>query len=319
MKYLTILFITISTSDLMAEGIKVSQQAPNIQHATASGQELNLTNYKGKTILLSFFRFAGCPVCNYRMHQLMENYDALAAQNIEVIAVFESSNQVLNKYMTDYEIPFPMIGDPQRLLYKAYGVEKSTRGIFRTLSNKEAKKHMKQGEALFNKGTYKKDGSMKQMQADFIIDAQGRIARMHYASFIGDHIPLEEVLKAGSSTDKASIKTTIAHFAKAGDEQDVEALDKLLDHNYRIVMNQLFGSTQVVVMSREAYLDKIKAKEFGGDQRTVSIEHITINGNTASAKVRLEGSKMTFVSLLDFVKDASGNWLLVQDLPVIVK
>lgn len=322
MKLITITVLLISlfaTTEAFTAKIQESQQAPNIQRTTALGNDIDLQQYKGQTVLLTFFCFAGCPICNYRMHELMEHYEELKAQNIEVIAVFESSNETLSAYAKSYEVPFPLIGDPERSLFKAYGVERSTRGIFRTLSNKEAKEHMKQGEALFTKGTYKKDGSMKQMQADFIINAQGQIAKAHYATYIGDHIPLQEVQQAGESSEQTSIEAVIKAFASAGDHQDADALEKVLDVNYRIVMNQLFGSSQVIVMSREAYLAKIKTKEFGGDQRQISIESLSINGNTASAKVHMEGSKMTFVSLLSLVKNAQGEWKLVQDLPTILK
>lgn len=51
-------------------------------------------------------------------------------------------------------------------------------------------------------------------------------------------------LQAQSSNEKA-IHQTIIDFATAGDQHQVRALETLLDANYRIVMNQLFGSTDV--------------------------------------------------------------------------
>ena len=62
------------------------------------------------------------------------------------------------------------------------------------------------------------------------------------------------------------IEQTIHSFAKAGDDQDATQLDHLLDPNYRIVMNRLFGSPEVTVMPKSLYLDKISSKEFGGDK-----------------------------------------------------
>ncbi len=67
------------------------------------------------------------------------------------------------------------------------------------------------------------------------------------------------------SSEEKSVKSTITAFSKAGDTNDAEALADYLDPNYRIIMNQLFGSTEVSILPRAVYLDKIKSKEFGGD------------------------------------------------------
>ncbi len=121
-----------------------------------------------------------------------------------------------------------------------------------------------------------------------------------------------------SKNDDKAIEEVIAKFARAADAQDVPALDGLLDAHYRIVMNQLFGSPDVVVMDRATYLAKIKSKEFGGEKRKVEIQQIVLNGNTAIAKVSFKGQKMTFVSLLQFVRTKDGAWKVVNDMPVVI-
>lgn len=113
------------------------------------------------------------------------------------------------------------------------------------------------------------------------------------------------------------IETTITEFSKAGDESDAKKLATYLDDNYRVVMNRLFGSSEVSVLNKDLYLSKIESKEFGGDKREVSVQSISVNGSTASAKVTFKGSKMTFVSLLSLVQDSEGNWKLISDTPVV--
>lgn len=119
------------------------------------------------------------------------------------------------------------------------------------------------------------------------------------------------------SSDIQLIEQAIVTFAKAGDNQNVKAFEEVLDENYRVVMNRLFGGKKVAILSRAVYLKKIKNKEFGGDKREVSILSITINGTTATAKVALKGTKMTFNSLLTLVKNEVGEWLLISDVPVV--
>jgi len=122
--------------------------------------------------------------------------------------------------------------------------------------------------------------------------------------------------KAQSAEEK-SITSTIENFAKAGDLYDVEKLADYLDPNYRIIMNQLFGSTETAILTRAVYLDKIMKKEFGGDDRKVTVSNIIINGNTASALVKFTGKQMISTNIVVLLKDKTGHWLLVSDLPVI--
>ncbi len=134
--------------------------------------------------------------------------------------------------------------------------------------------------------------------------------------FVGVFAGLSAMAQAKS--DDKPIEKVIAQFAQAADVQDTNMLDALLDANFRIVMNQLFGSSKVVVMDRNTYLTKIEKKEFGGDERKVRIHEIIQNGNTATARVSFIGRKMTFVSMLQFVKNKDGAWKVVNDMPVLI-
>lgn len=122
----------------------------------------------------------------------------------------------------------------------------------------------------------------------------------------------------GQSSDHKAIQKTIELFAHAGDTQNLSEFELVLNENYQVVMNRLFGSEAIVIMSREVFLEKIKTKEFGGDKRSVEIEHIEINGSTAVAKVLLAGSKMSFRSILTLVENADGNWQIIGDMPALI-
>lgn len=117
--------------------------------------------------------------------------------------------------------------------------------------------------------------------------------------------------------ENKKIIEVIQGFSLAGDKNDAQILSTYLDDNYRIVMNRLFGSKSVTSMSKTDYLKKIDSKVFGGDTRKVSFSHIIINGTTAFAQVIFKGKKATFNSLMILVKNETGDWKLVSDVPVI--
>lgn len=118
------------------------------------------------------------------------------------------------------------------------------------------------------------------------------------------------------TTEKEAITEAITAFSKAGDSNDANTLDTLLDTNYRVVMNRLFGNKTVSVVTKAEYLKKIKTKEWGGDSRELTIENIVINGTVSSAKVTFKGKKATIVSILILVKNEKGIWKLVNDTPI---
>jgi thioredoxin-dependent peroxiredoxin len=191
---ITILAIFL-THLTMAQKLKPNEKAPDFEIVSAQGETINLNKYKGKTVLLTFFRFAGCPVCNFRMHELMKNYDNLKAQNIEIIAVFESSNETIKSYLEDTKVIFPVLGNPDLTLYEKYGTQKSVFKMMNTMFKKKPKQEMKMGEELYNGKKYKQDGSMTRIPADFVIDENGNLKMVHYGKFIGDHISLETLNK----------------------------------------------------------------------------------------------------------------------------
>jgi len=121
-----------------------------------------------------------------------------------------------------------------------------------------------------------------------------------------------------SSQEKTAVKQVITQFADLTANQDATSLADILDPTFRVVMNQLFGSKEVMSMDRAAYLEKIQNKEFGGEERKVEIHSIDVNGKTAQAKVSFKGDAMTFTSYLNFVQVASGEWKLIQDLPTVM-
>ena len=122
----------------------------------------------------------------------------------------------------------------------------------------------------------------------------------------------------GQNSEVAAVEKAVQNFISAGDNSDADKLAESLDANYRIIMNQLFGSTEISIVDRDLYLEKIASKEWGGDKRQINFESIVINGNTASVKVLLTGEKMKVSSLLSLAKDSAGNWKIMSDMPVFI-
>lgn len=166
--------------------------APNIQTTDVYGQPFSLASLKGSKVLLSFMRFAGCPVCNFRVHELLKQSEAFAKQNIKLVLIYESSRENMLTYLHDEKYPMTFIADPENKFYKAYGLEKSWSKFFSSFFKGVLSKVI-QGQKLFVKKP-KDDGSINRMGADFLLDSTGNIQIAHYASFMGDDLPVQKIL-----------------------------------------------------------------------------------------------------------------------------
>ncbi len=122
-------------------------------------------------------------------------------------------------------------------------------------------------------------------------------------------------MKAQVNTTETQIKTTIINFVMAADQQDDIALASLLDDDFRLALNQMFGNAGLVLIDKKTYLAKIKAKEFGGDQRKVEFESVFIHNNTSTVIAKFTGQKMTILTALQLIKSNDGIWKLLNDLP----
>lgn len=187
-------FLFLFQTTVLGQKLKVADKAPDFSLVSATGDTLRLENFKGKKVFLAFFRYASCPVCNFRMNEIIQNYEALQGKGYVFTAVFESSNETLQGYLKETEVPFAVVGDPTLLLYKKYGVEKSFWRMVGSMFNKKTKSNLKEGKVLVNGKNLKRDGNMSRIPADFIIDENGMISIAYYGKNIGDHLPLEVIL-----------------------------------------------------------------------------------------------------------------------------
>ncbi|MBX2870897.1 MAG: nuclear transport factor 2 family protein [Saprospiraceae bacterium] len=120
-------------------------------------------------------------------------------------------------------------------------------------------------------------------------------------------------LFAFTPSEVNSIREVVESYSKAGDNQDVEAIEAVLHEGFRVVWNDP-GKNTVSLISKADYVQLLGAKKIGGDKRKVIIESIDISeGINANVRVVLDGEKGDFWNLLSLVKH-DGKWLIAQDL-----
>lgn len=166
--------------------------APEFSIKDTKGSSISLDLYKDNYLLLSFFRYAGCPFCNITLIKLIERYDNFASRGLQTVAFFQSDDDSINKYVASRNPPFPLIADPEKTVYNAYGVESSRAGAVKSiLKIPVTTAAIIRGDVV--QGTM--DGDKLLMPAQFIIGPDGIIETAHYGTDFGDKIPMFEIEK----------------------------------------------------------------------------------------------------------------------------
>ena len=169
--------------------LKPGDRAGEFKVETLDGRRVALQDYAGGRLLLSFHRYASCPLCNLRVHQLIRNLDRFREKGLQVLAVFQSPPESIIKYVGRQKAPFPLVADPEHAMYRAYGVETSWGGFV-----KGGLRVVSLTRALglgFRPGLM--EGRVALVPADFLIGPDLTISRAYYGRDIGDHLPLSEI------------------------------------------------------------------------------------------------------------------------------
>lgn len=176
--------------------LKAGAEAPEFAVNDISGMELSLARYRGKKLMLSFFRNAACVLCNVQIHKLIAKYPWFKKQGLELIAVFESPAENIRSFVGRQSPSFPIVADPEGDLYKTYGVENSEALVGAALQNSGAgylKDLIETAASIGYTLTQEPGSNFFRMPADFLIDEHGIIRAAHYTEVLGKHIPEGEI------------------------------------------------------------------------------------------------------------------------------
>ena len=186
--------MTTKESDRITLDINV--KAPKFDLIDVFDRPVSLDAYKGKRVFIGFFRHAGCPFCNLRVHFLQKQQEDLQKMGLEMIFFFESSKKLLLSSSFHQQIsPIPLISDPDKIWYQTYGIEQS--------AQKSAASHLTQFIQTAVKAKVEKlpmhmmaeKESIKTMPAEFLIDEEGIIRRVHYSKGLNDRMSIEHIME----------------------------------------------------------------------------------------------------------------------------
>lgn len=194
---LSSLLLFLGTLNLSAQKLFKDIKVPNISTTDATGNKIKLQNLlkDNDKVLICFFRPVWCPICNKRTHELIERYDELKKKGIEVIAIYPSKQETMAQYVKDAKIPFPVISDPDEIIYKQYAVERSMQKLKASFEVEGLKEVLARGKKLYKGKSYPKNGEKYDsiINADFLVGSKRVLEVAYYGDYVGDHYSLDKL------------------------------------------------------------------------------------------------------------------------------
>ena len=175
------------------------------------GRMTNLNQYIDKKVFIGFFRHAGCPFCNLRVHALTKVHEELKGKGMEMIFFFESKENVLLRSTFHKEVsPIPLISDPQKIWYNTYGLENS--GYKSAISHitsfvQTAFKASSQGVPMH---MMSEGESISTMPAEFLIDRGLVIKEVHYSERLNDRMNIDKIRAFAESNSTLPLRQAMS-------------------------------------------------------------------------------------------------------------
>eukprot|EP00563_Minutocellus_polymorphus_P018038 CAMPEP_0197718852 /NCGR_PEP_ID=MMETSP1434-20131217/2839_1 /TAXON_ID=265543 /ORGANISM="Minutocellus polymorphus, Strain CCMP3303" /LENGTH=318 /DNA_ID=CAMNT_0043303543 /DNA_START=199 /DNA_END=1155 /DNA_ORIENTATION=+ len=199
------------------------EEAPNFQLQSVDGSTVQLSDFRGKKVMVCFYRHPFCPICAYTVNNLIGHYKKLAwACKLEILTIFMASldevrigikNNLLPIEMRKKEMlrstvsagtmekgspdnrnsnqyPFHALADPDGAVSSLFRVGR--RNLFGCIKDALPFKH---AVPIIRTAVVKGDNakSATMLPSEFLIDEQGIIVDLYRAKMLSETIPMERV------------------------------------------------------------------------------------------------------------------------------
>ena len=102
--------------------MEIGSKAPEILGKDSNGNEIRLSDFSGKKLVLYFYPKDSTPGCTQEACNLRDNYSELRRQGYEVVGVSVDSEKSHQRFIEKNNLPFPLISDTDKQLVEQFGV-----------------------------------------------------------------------------------------------------------------------------------------------------------------------------------------------------
>ena len=139
--------------------IQKGQQAPDFSLFNSEKTKVNLSDYKGKNLVILFFPQAFTGVCTTELCSVRDNLNVYTSLNADVVGISVDSIFTLAKFKEEQQYNFPLLSDFNKTTAQAY-------------------------EAIYDEFVFDMKGVSR--RAAFVVDKEGTIQYAEVLESAGD-------------------------------------------------------------------------------------------------------------------------------------
>ncbi|MAN26808.1 MULTISPECIES: thioredoxin-dependent thiol peroxidase [Mesonia] len=102
--------------------LKVGDAAPQFSAKDQDGNVHELSDYKGKKLVVFFYPKASTPGCTAEACNLRDNWEVFQEKGYEILGVSADSAKRQTNFKNKHELPFPLLADEDKEVINAFGV-----------------------------------------------------------------------------------------------------------------------------------------------------------------------------------------------------
>ena len=101
--------------------LQVGDKAPDFKLYNSDKQEVSLSDFTGKNVVVLFFPLAFTGVCTAELCEMRDNIATYSKLNAEILGISVDSLFTLEKFKAEQKLPFNLLSDFNKEVSSAYG------------------------------------------------------------------------------------------------------------------------------------------------------------------------------------------------------
>ncbi|CQR52319.1 MULTISPECIES: thioredoxin-dependent thiol peroxidase [Paenibacillus sonchi group] len=102
--------------------IEVGQEVPDFTLPASTGQNISLSDYRGRKVVLYFYPKNMTPACTQEACDFRDAGDPIARGNAVVLGISPDSLSSHAKFIEKHSLPFPLLSDEDHTVSQLFGV-----------------------------------------------------------------------------------------------------------------------------------------------------------------------------------------------------
>lgn len=104
--------------------VEIGKKAPNFTLQNQDGENISLSDFKGKNVVLYFYPKDMTPGCTTQACDFRDNYDAFKDHDTVIVGISPDPIERHQKFIAKHDLPFHLLADVEQEVAELYGVWK---------------------------------------------------------------------------------------------------------------------------------------------------------------------------------------------------